>query len=180
MKRLLFITFLLSGIVMLNSCNNGDYLADPQGNIPSPPGLDGVEEGVIDCRLDSMYRRFRLGVWAEAADISVISGTILSNNKPTENLLITIGNYKGPGTYTISDTMFGSSVIYTKLNAYNEPTDLYVAQDGAGFATITVTEAGATLKGTFYAHLFRLDSLSNPIWEDTLILRQGRFNVGKK
>jgi|GEM_PF-5905157 len=182
MKHLLLTALLSAGMATLLSCNNGDYLADPQGSIPTPPGLNGdVEQGVITCSVDSAHKYYRYGVWADMTPTYVLSGMIVVDQKPVEAITITIANYIGTGSYTISDTSLGNGITINRLDEDTVALATYVARDGDGYATITVKEAGGTIKGEFGGLLYRLDSTGVTVdRKDSVFVRDGHFNLGKK
>jgi hypothetical protein len=179
MKHLLLTTLFTAGIAALISCNNGDYLADPQGSIPNPPGLNGeVEEGVISCKRDSTHKYFRYGIWTKSDPAIVISGMILKSGEPVESIALTIGDFQGTGIYRLDDTSFGNSLIYHKLDADTIPTATYVIRDREGWAYIEITEASDThLKGQFNGVAYLLDSTGEINREKWTHFRDGRFHV---
>ncbi len=181
MKKFLLPILILGTILALSSCNNGDYLADPQGNIPRPPSLQGAEERVIDGYFDSSYKRFTEGTWTQHEGLLVISGTASVNKQPRATITLNIWDYKGPGSYMISsDTMVGNSIAYGIVGYEDSAAQIYIAKDGFGYGTITILEEGATYKGEFHGLMYYVDPATPDVpGEDTIKIYDGRFNVPK-
>lgn len=181
MKNYLFPILILGTILALSSCNNGDYLADPQGNIPRPPSLQGAEEGVIDGYFDSSYKRFTTGTWTQHEGLLIISGTATVNKQPVATITLSVWDYKGPGSYQISsDTMVGNSITYGTVGYEDSAAQVFLAKDGFGYGTIIITEEGSSYKGEYHGRLqyVNMDEPEVP-GHDSITIYDGRFNVTK-
>jgi hypothetical protein len=179
MKKFLFPILILGSIIGVSSCNNGDYLADPQGNIPRPPALDGAEEGVIDGFFDSSYKRFTEGTWALFDGQLTLSGVSSVNKKPVATISLFIQNFVGPGEYhIIPDSVFGNVISYNIVGHEDSAGKLFMAKDGFGYGSITITAEGAAYKGS-YEGVLQYVNPENPAEPgyDSVKIYDGRFNI---
>ncbi len=144
MKRILLAVIVLGSAMAMQSCNNGDYKATPNGNLPKPTGGggnggggNGITGGIMIAKVDG--NNFVATNGSALANGPLYA--ILGQNASGAIMLGFMSGSPAPGEYTVD----GTTVIATYTEAAN-PSNPFAGNSGK--ITITTNDA-VKVVGTF-------------------------------
>lgn len=176
MKKV-FLAFLFAASLGLVSCNNGVYDAQPAVNnsaAGNPLANGGVaSKGQIVGTVNGTKRVFGTAYYLLSGSLLAMQGVQVVDNI-NHGITMSIDNYNGVGTYTMS----GSAIkgIYTELNSNMEFREYNTSSTATpGYGSITVTDAGDEIKGTFTFTAYNFNFVPN-----TADIINGTFDLTKQ
>ena len=174
---------LFAGLGMLIvSCNNGDYNADPARNTDilnplNPETGVTVPLGRVQAALNGSMRIFDGAAgWTDSvASTATFSGTKFDNAHTAEYLGATLLPYGSTGNYNLSDSL-SNVVFYGVMDTNDHVTYSLYQGKASGVVNLKGNESNR-LRGTFSATLHKVLPVED--WGDVIEITNGEFYVKK-